>query len=92
METDGVVDLFPLAELAIEFFHFQGTSRDLIELFGVGAVGALDSTVEFGRARGQHEQMQVALLAGEFKFGGELGTAIDLQGADGEGHAVLQRV
>ena len=92
MRTDGVVDLFPLAEFAIEFFHFQRASGDLVELLGVGAVGAFDGAVEFGRARGQHEQMQAALLAGLFELGGELGAAIDLHGADGKGHAVLQSI
>ncbi len=31
-------------------------------------------------------------MAGEFELGGELAAAIDLQGADGKGHAVLQGV
>jgi hypothetical protein len=92
MGTDGVIDLFPLAELTIEFFHLQRARGDLVELLGVGAVGALDGAVEFGRTGRKHEQMEATLLAGEFKLGGELGTAIDLHGADGEGHAVLQRV
>ena len=52
MRTDGVVDLFPVAEFAIEFFHFQGTSRDLVELFGVGAVGALDGALSLGERGG----------------------------------------
>jgi hypothetical protein len=34
--------------------------------------------------------MEAALLAGEFELGGELGTAVDLQRADGKRHAVLQ--
>jgi hypothetical protein len=59
---DGVVDLFPLAEFAIEFFHFQRAGDDLVELFRVGAVGAFNGAVEFGGTRGQHEQVQVALL------------------------------
>jgi hypothetical protein len=58
MGTDGVVDCFPVAERAIDFFHFQGTRRDLVELFGMSTVGALDGAVEFGRTRSQHEQMQ----------------------------------
>ena len=76
MGADGVVDLFPVAEFAIEFFHFQRASRDLVELLGVGAVGAFDGAIEFRRARGQHEQMQAALLAGLLKLGGELASAI----------------
>ena len=58
----------------------------------MGAVGAFDGAVEFGRARGQHEQVQAALLAGLFELGGELGAAIDLHRANGKGHAVLQGV
>ena len=58
----------------------------------MGAVGAFNGAIEFGRARGKHGQMQAALLAGEFEFGGELGTAIDLHGADGKRHVVLQVV
>ena len=63
MRAHGVVDLFPLAEFAVEFFHLQGASGDLVELLGVGAVGAFDGAVEFGRTRRQHEQAQATLLA-----------------------------
>ena len=63
---------FPVAQLAVEFFHFQRAGRDLVELLGVGAVGAFDGAVEFGRARGKHEQVQTALLASLFELGGEL--------------------
>ena len=52
MGTDGVVNLLPLAELAIELFHLQGTGGELIELLGVGAVGAFDRAVEFGERGG----------------------------------------
>src|SRR6266849_5444706 len=76
MRADGVVDLFPMPEFAIEFFRFQGASGDLVELLGVGAVGAFDGTVEFGRARREHEQVQAALLASKFKLGGKLAAAI----------------
>jgi hypothetical protein len=89
MRTHGVVDLFPVPQLTIEFFHLQRASRDLVELLGMGAVGAFDGAIEFGRAQGQHEQMQATLLAGEFELGGELASAIDLHRPDGEGHAVL---
>jgi len=44
----------------------------LIELFVVGAVRALDMGIEFGRLRGEHEQGQLFLVAGELEFGGEL--------------------
>ena len=77
---------------ALEFFHFQRAGSDLLELLGMGAVGALDGAVEFGRTRGKHKQMQAALLAGEFELGGEFGAAIDLHRPDGKGHAVLQGI
>src|SRR5207248_9023522 len=80
MRADGVVDFFPLAQFAVEGFHLQRAGGDLIELLGVGAVGALHGTVEFGRTRREHEQVQAALLAGLLELGGELTAAIDLQG------------
>jgi len=78
MRTDGVVDFFPLPQLAIGCFHFQRARRDRIDLLGVGAVGAFHTAVEFRRTRGQHEQVQSALLAGKFELGGELTSAVDL--------------
>ena len=92
MGTDGVIDFFPMPEFAIEFFHFERARGDLIELLGMGAVGAFDGAVEFGRARGKHEQVQAAHLASEFELGGEFRAAIDLYGADGKGHAELQGI
>src|SRR5713226_5471344 len=92
MRADGVVNVFPVPQLTIEFFHFQGASGDLVELLGVGAVGAFDGAVEFGRARRKHEQVQTALLASLFELGGELASAIDLDRANGKGHAVLQGI
>ena len=62
MRADGIVDFFPVPQLAIELFHFQRARGDLVELFRVGAVGAFNGAVEFGGTRGQHEQVQVALL------------------------------
>ncbi len=92
MGTDGIVDLLPLAQFVIELFHLQGAGSDLIELLAVGAVGAFDRAVEFGGARGKHEQVQSALLTGLLELGGKLRAPVDLQSADGEGHAVLQGV
>ncbi len=92
MRADGVVDFFPMAEFAVEFFHLQRAGCDLVELLGVGAVGAFDGAVEFGRTWRQDEQMEAALLAGLFELGGKLRAAIDLDGANGKGHAVLQGV
>ncbi len=92
MRAHGVVYLFPLAQFAVEFFHLQGTNRDLVELLGVGAVGTFDRAIEFGRARGKDEQAQAALLTGGFELGGELAAAVDLHRTDGKGHAVQQGV
>ena len=46
MRADGVVNVLPVAEFAIEFFHLQRARRDLVELLGVGAIGAFDGAVE----------------------------------------------
>ena len=92
MRADGLVNALPGAAFAIQLFHLQRARGDLVELLGVGAVGAFDGAIEFGRARGRYEQVQAALLAGEFELGGELGTAIDLHRPDRKGHAVLQGV
>ncbi len=48
-EGGEFVDFFRVAEFAVELVHLQGTGRDLAELIGVGAVGALHRAVEFGR-------------------------------------------
>jgi hypothetical protein len=61
--------------------------RDFIELLVVGAMGAFDMAIEFGRARREYEQRQAPSLAGLLEFGGEFAANIDLHGADGEGHA-----
>ena len=85
MRADRVVDFFPVAEFAVEFFHFQRAGRDLVELLSVGAIGTFDGAVEFRRAWRKNEEMEAALLAGLFELGGKLRAAIDLHGADGEG-------
>jgi hypothetical protein len=46
-DDGGHVDPLPLPEFAIRFFHFQRARRDLIELLGVGKIGAFDRAVEF---------------------------------------------
>jgi hypothetical protein len=59
VRTHGVVDLFPLAEFAIESFHFQRAGGDLVELFGMSTVGALDGAIELGGAGRQDEPVEV---------------------------------
>lgn len=85
MRTDGVVNLFPLAQFAIEPFHLQRAGSDLVELLGVSAVGALDGTIELGGSRRQDEQVQAALLAGLLELGGELTAAIACTARMGKG-------
>src|SRR6478672_2174338 len=92
MRANGVVDLFPVAEFAIELFHFQRAEGDLVKLLGVSAVGAFDGAVEFGRTWRKNEQVKAALLASLFELGGELRAAIDLHRSNGKRHAVLQGV
>jgi hypothetical protein len=60
MRADGVVGTFPVAEFTIEFFI--ANEQGLIWwILGVGAVGAFDGAIDFGGARGKHEQMEAAL-------------------------------
>jgi len=66
VRADGVVGVFPSLKLAVEPGNRERAGGILIELVGVGAVGALNLTVEFGRARRQDEGAQAALLTGGF--------------------------
>jgi len=78
--TNGIVNSLPLDELLVEFLNSPGTLVDFVELFGVGTVGPLHSSVEFGAFRRQHEQADLASLALGFKVSIELRAAIDPQG------------
>ncbi len=53
----------------------------------MGALGALDAAIQLRGARGQDEEADAACLAGFLEGGLELGAAVDVDGADGEGHA-----
>ncbi len=75
----------------VEFPDFQKTRGDLIELLGVGSVGAFDGAFQLGRARWEDKQMKpFLLLAGLLELGGRLAAAVDLRGANGKRHAALQ--
>ena len=63
VRADGIVDAFPSPEIAIEGGELKRVGNDLVELLGMGTLGALDPTIEFGRAGRQDEQAQAALLA-----------------------------
>ena len=84
MRTDGVV-LFHGRSSRLSFFISREQAVDLVELLGMGTIGAFDGAVEFGRTRGQHEQMEAALLTGEFEFGGELGPSSTCTARMGKG-------
>ena len=58
----------------------------------MGALGALDAAIQLGRARGQDEEADAACLAGLLEDDLELGAAVHLDGADGEGHGGSQAV
>ena len=65
--ADGVVDTLPGHELPVQGSHLQGEVIDLVELLGMGALGQLHAAIELGRARGQHKQPNVPLMAGLFE-------------------------
>ena len=92
MGTDGVIGPFPGLEFVIELGDRERARGDFIKLLRVGAIGALHLAIKFGRARGQHEQTQAALLTGFFEESGKLTTAIHLQSAQGKGQTTLQGV
>jgi hypothetical protein len=45
MWANRVVGFFPLPQFAIQRDHSQRAVRHLVELFGVGPLGALDGTI-----------------------------------------------
>ncbi len=92
MRTHAVVGLLPLAQLPVERGHVPSLDRHFVELLVVGAMGPLHVSVQFGRAPRQHEQRNLALLAGQLELGRELTPAIHLQGGDTERHALQQRI
>jgi hypothetical protein len=91
VRADGAIGPFPMAQFPVELSELQRMGRDLIKLLG-SECGALDGAVELWRTRREHEQVQAALLAGLLEFGGKLGTAVDLGGANGKRHAMGEGV
>jgi hypothetical protein len=92
MGADGVVDLFPVAQLTVSFFHLQRASRDLVELRGVGTLGAFDRAVELRRARGSTNKRRPRCCQACSNSAANSLPPSTLQGANGKGHAVLQHV
>ena len=56
MRADGVVDVFPAAELGMEMRDVPVLGDHLIELLVVRATGAFEVTVESGRTGRNHEE------------------------------------
>lgn len=90
--THRVIDMFPTAELRKEMSEAPITGDDLIELFMMRAMRTFDLAVQLRRTRRKNEERKAALLASQFELGSEFAAAIDLQGRDGEGHAVHQGI
>lgn len=88
----SVVHVLPFAQPLVELRQVVGVREAAVELLSMGAVGAFDVAVEFGRARRQYEEEDVALAAGVLELGHELRTAVDLDGADRERHACDDRI
>jgi hypothetical protein len=68
----GIVDRLPFAERAVDLGQGSWELHDLIELFAVGAVGALDVTVELGRARRKDEELDATVAASILELRHEL--------------------
>ena len=57
MRGGRVIDALPGADLTVETLDRKAVEgAQFIELLGMLALGALDRTIELGRARRQHEQ------------------------------------
>lgn len=56
----------------------------------MGTLGSFNVAIELGRAWRQHEEPDAALLAGGFEAGGKFAAAVDLNGTNGKGHALLR--
>ncbi len=88
--TIGIVGDFPGTQSRLEGSEVEGAVMTIPELFADGAIEAFDEAVEFGRVRGQDVKRDAGIAAGEFELTHEFGAAIDLDRADGEGHAFDQ--
>ena len=47
VRAHGVVDAFPSSEIAMEGRELKRVGDDLLELLGMGTLGAFDPTIEF---------------------------------------------
>ena len=88
--TIGIVGDFPGTPSRLESSEIEGAAVAIPEFFADGAIEAFDEAVEFGRVRGQDVKRDAGIAAGEFELTHEFGAAIDLDRADGEGHAFDQ--
>jgi hypothetical protein len=87
-----VVGVFPFSEGVVDGADLEAALVELVELLGVGALGAFDGAIEFRAARRQDEEPDVSLPASLFEGGGELAAAVDLDCPDREGHTLLELV
>jgi hypothetical protein len=69
MEADGIIDVFPPAELAVEGVHRPGALGHLVEFSGAGPLRPLDRAVELGALRRQDEDPDPPLPAGFLELG-----------------------
>lgn len=61
VRADAVVGMFLGQEFAVQLGEGEREGGDLIELLGMGAVGAFDLPVELGRAGRQDKELHAAL-------------------------------
>src|SRR3970282_435317 len=88
----GVVDILPSAKKLVDLGERGDRCETVVELLLVGTLGTLDVAVELGGARRKDEEFDAALAAGRLELGHELGTAVDLDRSDREGHALEDRI
>ena len=71
-----LLDVFPTPELDAESGDRPGAVGDFVELFGVGASGALDGAIERGTLGRQDEEADPGLLTRGLEGGVELRAAV----------------
>jgi hypothetical protein len=89
MRADGVVGVFPLAELGVEGRNRPGARGHLVELLGMRALGAFHRAVELGTAGRPREQRDAPLLTGGLEAGLKLGAPVHLHGPERKGQPGL---
>jgi hypothetical protein len=85
--SNGIVRCLPGTRSGLQSGEIEGPAVAIPEFFADGAIEAFDEAVEFRGMGWQDVKRDAGVAAGEFELTHELRIAIDLDGANREGHA-----